>query len=285
MKYFKGDAVHIKKTALKEDGFPVYRQSSLKNYYTCPHMFALSMSLPEEEVSKLIESRLTKMGLLFEGYALGFKTPEENIKGIGPDVKKRLKNAAEFLRNYPLKEVIQFGNGTTLGEFFKGGTAYYDQMVVGENLALSGEADFFHPEFGFFDLKHTEDIDNAGWRQGASRFERLQAIAYPFLSYINDGIIHPFYYVIVESKYDTPVIRTNKYKPTHEDFEWLIEQLNIIYNDPFYHPVPGEYDANCLRQRYGLSRARCKFMGHCEHGRSLLGGFHEMEFSKVEVKG
>ena len=283
MRYIQGEEVQSIKGSLKQDGFPVYRQSSLKNYYTCPHMFHLAQTLPEEVVSGLIESRNTKMGLLFEGYVFGFKTPESEIKGIGKDVKERLKSAAEYVRNYPLKSIIQFGNGTKLGDFFADGMSYYDQMVVGKRMALTGEADFFHKDFGFFDLKHTEDISNAGWTNQMQRHEKLQSIVYPYLRFKGTGERHPFYYIVVETKYETPIVRAMYYKPTDDDFNWLEEQLNLIHDDPFYHPNEGEYSENCLSQRYGKSRARCKFMQHCEHGRSILGGFHEVKFVELEM--
>tara|TARA_R110000744_G_scaffold228_3_gene887 strand:+ start:5560 stop:6402 length:843 start_codon:yes stop_codon:yes gene_type:complete len=279
MIYLEGEHVNPKKKSLKDEGFAVYRQSNLKNYYTCPHMFNLAQTLPEESVSQLIESKNTKMGLLFEGYVFGFKTPEEDIKGIGTAVKDRLKNAAEYVNNYPLNKIIQFGADTPLGEFWKGGKSYYDQMVIGETLAISGEADFFHEEFGFIDLKHTEEISKAGWTGEMKKYERMQCIVYPFMKYIGTGKIHPFYYVIVETKHSVPVIRVMKYTPTKQDFEWIKKEINLIHSDPFFHPFQDEYGNNCLKQSYGATRARCKFLQHCVHGRELLGGFHEIKFS------
>lgn len=282
--YYEGDAVDPEKKKLKEEGFPVYRQSNLKNYYTCPYMFKLCQTLDEDRVSELIESRNTKMGLLFEGYLLGFKEPESLIKGIGKDVKQRIKDAAEYVRNLPLKDIIQFGEDTTLGDLIKDSKTYYDQMVVGETLALTGEADMFHPDFGFFDIKHTEELSQSGWTGVMLKHERMQCIHYPYLKYLGTGEMHTFYYIAVETKYATPIVRIMPYKPTEEDFKWLENEIKMIHADPFYYANEGEYGENCLSQRYGRARGRCKFLEECEHGRKVLGGYHPIQFQDEVVQ-
>jgi len=280
MEYTQGYQVGIRKKELKEKGFPVYRQSNIKNYYKCPMMFHLSQTLDPKVVSQLIESKATNMGLLFEGYVLGFKDDieEEGIKGIGTKVKDRLKSSAEYLRHYSMKDILQFGAEIELKDFIKDCELYYDQLVVGKTLALSGEADFFHPEFGFFDIKHSENLDGAGWTHTTSRYDRLQCIVYPYMKYIGEGKIHPFYYIIVESNDEDPVVRVMKYKPTLDDFKWFENEIKTIHADPFYAPYTGDYNENCLKQRYGLGRGRCKFIKKCSEGQKVLGGFHEIQF-------
>jgi len=286
MEYFTGDDVDKKKKELKKKEFTVYRQSNLKNYWTCPRMFQLSQDLPEEVVSNLMQSRNTAMGLLFEGYVLGFKTPEKDIKGVGKDVKERLKKAAEHLLNLSCKEILQFGDMKVKDLFGdKASKAYFNQMLVGSRLALTGEADLFHPDFGFFDIKHTEDIEFAGWAMNATRWERLQCIVYPYLRYRGTGELHPFYYITVETKYSNPIIKVLRYKPTEADFIWLEQTINLVFDDPIYAENPGEYNENCVKQRFGKARGRCKFLEHCQSGRNNMGGFEEIMFMEDVTDG
>ena len=275
--YFIGDESIVKKNEINSRNGIVYRQSNLKSYFTCPKMFNLIQGLSPKESDSLYSSRNTAMGLLFEGYALGFKIDESSIKGVGKDTKSLLMDAASHLNKKQLKDIIGFGD-MQLGDFFREGFSYFNQLWDFGDYALSGEADFFHPDFGFFDIKHTQDLYQSGWLSFASRHERLQCITYPYIRYKGTGERHTFYYIIVETKNSPPLIKVLHYTPSDDDFEWFESMLNHIHNDPTFSPKPGEYNDNCLNQMYGKAKARCKLISRCPHGQSILGGIKSIEF-------
>lgn len=278
--YYQGKESEIEKARIKANGGTVYRQSNVRNYFICPKSFQIAQSLPEDVHSSLIESRLTAMGLLFEGYALGFKGSESDIKGVGADVKSRLVSASKYLLEYPLKDILPFHGTEKFKYIVNTGTKYFNQLLKRKDYYISGEADIFHSEFGFWDIKHTEELNYSGWNGIITRESKLQCIHYPYMRWKGTKELHDFYYVCVESKMETPIIRIMHYRPTEEDFEWFEEIMDRIHEDPFFMANTGDYGDNCLNQRYGKAKGRCKYLGHCDAGKSFLGGFHELSFKE-----
>ena len=276
--YYQGINAEREKYKVKSNGGIVYRQSNVRNYFICPKSFQIAQSLPEDVHSSLIESRLTNMGLLFEGYVMGFKGEETEIKGIGTDVKLRIKSAAEYLLEYPLKDALPFTPNAKFKNIVNEGQKYYNQLLKRNGYYISGEADIFHNEFGFWDIKHTEEMNYSGWNGEITRENKLQCIHYTYMRWKGTKEFHDFYYVCVESKMDTPIIRIMHYRPTEEDFEWFEEVMDRIHTDPFFMENTGDYGDNCLQQKYGKARGRCKYLPHCNAGKSFLGGFHELSF-------
>jgi len=251
----------------RSKGIPVVRQSSLKLYRTCPKMFKLSLD------NEIETSRTMAKGLLFEGYLLGFKGDEHAIKGVGVKTKDKLKRlAGEVMFHKPY-------DNKTIGDIILESDAYVRQIYKTDDWALTGEADFIHPEIGIFDIKYTDNLQWSGWmKENVERWDRLQAIAYPYLWKKGTGKVPTFYYIIVEGKYEEPIIKTIDYTPNEKDFEWLENTIDIIVGDGEYRVNPGSYNDNCLQQAYGSARGRCKYLDVCEQKQKIFSGAHSLRF-------
>lgn len=269
-----------------------YHCSGIRKYYECPHKFNLSR---KHEIEK--DSKALTMGLLFEGYLLGFKSdnPEDEysefqIRGMElkedgtPKGNKGMKDATVL----PIKTRAEY-----FKKWFADGASFVKLEYDGDYNdaeALRGEADFIgnvwirdeiypgpaDPEQGvefedgwryskrpvICDVKDTSDI-YWRWRINSEQ-QVLQAIIYPYLWYKMTGEILDFCYFIIWNKSDT-IFKQLYFKTTEETFKRAEEILNKIDNDIIKSPnISWE---TCGK---GEFNAPCDYIEYCEAGREFI---------------
>lgn len=258
---------------------PTYSQSRINKWLRCPFSFKLS----KEHKAKYGTStmNLFREGNLFEGYVLGFKESMNEKELIG-----RKKPATID----PIKK-----QASVIAPIFEGqeGEPYKFLEYETEEYIARGELDYIGKinEFAFWnltglkpesetgryiiDLKRTGDI-NRVWGEKETKEDFLQAAFYVYLNWKLTGDILPFIYVIVEDKYENPVVRTIQMEVTEDDLMWVQQLIDSVHNDIFFQADP--CDKNCLG---GYNKGRCPFLEHCTHGRKLAGGSYKLNFSAL----
>lgn len=247
---------------------PVYRSSSIKHYFVCPKRYLLSLT-KEKEWTDMIRN-----GLIFEGELLGWKSESLRARAIG---KKRTKTGKETLALQALKARADFVRPLfILGEAYK--LVYYDT----KEWRLRGEIDFFgkinhkgEEVIAIVDVKLTSDMERQ-WNYIEHKEELLQSVCYPYLMWKRTGKIYPFIYLIVENKYDMPLVKTIKVTCSLQDFQWFEKKLSLVHNDLFYRANPDI--ATCL----GSYNRRCDYIQYCQEGRLLVAQDWDLTYEQLK---
>jgi len=222
---------------------PIYHQSQLSNWYSCPKKFQLSLTESFDQTKPM------KMGNIFESVVFDRQKKELNWeqirKGITIDLETAIWYCADRIRPIFIK-----------------GKKFEKIRYEGPHWSLEGEADYIGTAIyqgekikGIIDLKFTgniakiwglgEDHESFGlskWDGKWSRQDYFQSFAYPYMLAKNTGEIPNFYYLLVEWSTEAdmfnyyPLTKLIDATPTAEDIEWFEEQVNIIHEDPFYEP-------------------------------------------------
>lgn len=260
---------------------PTYSQSRIVKYLKCPKSFELS--LQHQPVFGTSTQRVMKEGNLFEGYVFGFKEEE------GEKSEKELIGRKKPATIEPLKK-----QAAHVSPLFLDGESYHFISVETDNYIARGELDFMGeidteylqrltgrsltPGEYIVDLKRTGDIGRI-WDWKDSKEEYLQSAYYTYLVWKKLGIRLPFLYIVVEDKYETPIVRCIEVQITDDDLLWVEQLINTVHNDFIKAAEPNH--SNCLG---GKMQARCSYLQFCEHGRRLAGGSQVIDFSALRSK-
>lgn len=248
-------------------------QSNLKNYFSCPKKFFLSLNFQPE--LKPSTQNVMREGRIFESLVFGEKLGTKMEDLIG---KKKTETIEKI--NEIAKKVIPI---------FKSGEKYVDLKFEEENYVLAGEADYigeveYTNEFGkrykfnkcIADLKKTGDIPRL-WDHKYSKDEYLQAIMYVYIYFKMFGEILPFVYIVVEDTYKDPIILCRPIIIKETDFkDWYLPFINKVIDDMFYEAEATE--TNCVKGDHG---ARCWYLPLCKQGRSFIGKLDVVEFKSL----
>lgn len=245
-----------------------FRSSNIKHYFVCPKKFMLSTTC---------EIPLTDMmrnGLIFEGTVLGWK--DENLR----EVAIGRKETKDGKKNESLIELEQ--RADYVRPLFLGGEAYKGIYIDTKDYRLTGEVDYHgwvnhkgNELFCLADLKYTSDIERQ-WNYLDQKEELLQSVIYPYIMYKKTGVILPFLYIIVENKYEFPLVKFIKITCELDDFLWLEKQIKHINSDLYYVARPDI--STCL----GSYSQRCSFLPYCTEGRNLVAQHWEIRFAQLK---
>lgn len=252
---------------------PNFSPSSIATYNFCPY----AKKLKDELNIRTEPSEAMKAGLLFEGYLLGFKADsQKELEG---------KKFAKTLDKYKLQaEYIS-------PVFINEGESYNWIEYESKYWHLRGEIDYH----GFIDTEYLseicggqvhEDLSNAivdvkytgnvqkMWDAKTERESLLQSICYPYMMWKNYGEKIPFFYLIVDSEFEKPLVRVQQVLYNDYDFDYIERILNACSRDIFFEPVVSD-DTCGGAKNY---QTRCNYAGVCEHGRKHIGGYKETIF-------
>lgn len=253
---------------------PSYHQSNIKNYLKCPMMYKLSLEY-SADIGKGTQD-VMREGELFEGYTLGFKSSKDETALIGkkkPETIAFIKRNAEFMQ-----------------KLFKSGSAYVKLKHETKEYDLDGEADHIGQlDWEFIktifpeaqaegetinDLKYTGDVERV-WSEKDGAFDYFQALQYVSIHYLNTGKLLPFIFLVVEGRYDKPLLHLDKVFVHETDITTkFIPFVDKIHGDLFYDSFPSK--DNCLGGKKG---SRCWYLQHCSKGRAFVGGYKTTEFA------
>jgi len=174
------------------------------------------------------------------------------------------------------------------------GKAYQYMEVESESSIVRGEADYIGdcdmdylreiafdtkvPDIGkaIWDLKWTGDISRV-WDFKNSKEDYLQAGFYPYMHWRKTGEVLPFVYLVVDGRYEVPIVRVVRLDVDMVDYEYFVEPLvRKVENDFMYWPRASK--ENCLG---GYGEGQCMYLEWCEHGRKVIGGFRKMVFNQL----
>lgn len=247
---------------------PVYRQSTLANYFECPFRFVLSQRHPLPSTTAMDDGRL------FEALVLGAKDEAERDELFG---RKRPKTIDSYCRAVDIIKPI-FPDSEK--------SSYVEMRWDGPDWTLQGEADYIGDVVlygkrcrAIADLKFTGSITKI-WMEKTRKSEFLQSAVYQFLHYKKTGELLPFIYVTVENIKSlpdgaSPLIKPYVIQPTVEGLDWVIETINHIHNDVFPN-------TNLNACEEGYYRNRCKYLIHCASGRKLIESPVEVDFMGLQ---
>jgi hypothetical protein len=239
---------------------PVYRSSNLIHYFTCPQKYKLSLEYPIEQNDAMRE------GLLFEGYVFG-KFKEDNEKDlIGKKHTKtidEIKKKAEYVKPYFDK-----------GEAFKLMKHETDEYILQGECDFVGTVNYQGEKIkAIADLKFTGDI-HKNWEY-LTKEKCIQSALYPYLYFKITGERLPFIYIVVENKYNTPIVKLIKVETDDKDFEWIQNVIDKVHNDLFYYANVNI--GTCINGYYG----RCDFVESCKAGREFIAQPVIVNFGKL----
>lgn len=267
---------------------PTFSPSRLGHYLRCPRAFELS----REEDANISDSTLAAMreGNLFEGYVFGFKPTQNETELIGRKKKETIdviKGHAKtvkptFLGGEPYKFVsIETERSGKMPGYIVRGECDFVGEIDADYLREISLANFSERVMGkcIVDLKYTGDVSRV-WDFKNAKEEYLQSVFYPYIWWKNTGELLPFVYIVVDSRYKTPIVRAIEMKVTIEDFTNFVEPLLAKVAQ---HTQRAFMEAKPSREAclgdYGGSQ--CWFLEYCEYGRRLIGGWKEFEFASL----
>lgn len=227
-------------------------------------------------------------GQLFEGYLFGFKEDKDEKELVGrkkPETIEFIKGHAQHVRPAFFRE------GELRGEAYKFISWEEERYIVRGECDFVGELDEDYlrevtlsatakglPRIGrcIADLKYTGDISRV-WDFKEAKEDYMQSVFYPYIWWKNTGELLPFVYVVVDSRYATPIVRAIEMRVTVADFQNFVEPLlKKAATDRWFYAKPSE--ENCLG---GYGQSQCWFLEYCEWGRQLIGGLRKFEFNSL----
>ena len=234
---------------------PVYHQSNLVHYLTCPKKFLLSLKYP------IARSKAMEYGCLFEGLVFGFKDTDDEVvlkKGVRKDTLQTYEYIADFIKL-----------------ILPNGKPFVKIPITLPKYSLAGELDYVGDIFvngdierAIVDLKFTANIQKI-WGQKNKKGDFLQAAAYSYYYQKKYNEKLPFYYLVVENVKKlppgaTPLIKKIKIEINDEALEWFENLINTAHQDIFRDPNTfGCYDDD-------FWNIRCPFFLFCKEGRKSL---------------
>lgn len=286
---------HVEKSDKKdfyktEDGRPCYHQSTMKHYLRCPRSFRLAGEQSAEIGPATL--RIMADGLIVEALVLGSKVGKggkelaDMMKGKKKPTIDKLESIAEQVRE---KKIFDLENGKSFV------TAIHDEPEY----RLEGEFDYIGPvhmtdwkgnvtvdfDEAIADCKLTGSIEWV-WDGMELKEDYLQAMQYIYIHYKNTGRIVPFVYIIIENKYDVPIIKPRTVIIQKHDFDqWYLPFINMIHEDNGY--VADVSELNCLGYaagQKGSSIGRCWYLKYCNLGKYLLEQPETVEFTDLYSK-
>lgn len=229
-------------------------------------------------------------GNLFEGYIFGFKENINEKELIGrkkPETIAEIKGHAEhvkpvFQSGEPYKFISHEADsfGKMPGYIVRGECDFVGELDE-DYLREISLANLSENKIGkcIADLKYTGDVSRV-WDFKNAKEEYLQSVFYPYIWWKNTGELLPFVYIVVDSRYSTPIVRAIQMNIKISDFtdfvEPLLEKVAIQTQRAFMEAKPSR--EACLGD-YGSSQ--CWFLEHCEYGRRLVGGWKDFEFASL----
>lgn len=231
-------------------------QSNLVNFFDCPYKFLQSLE------HKLEQTDAMRYGLLFEGYALGFKEDKDKyaLEGrLGDKKLKVIKSHAELMKS-------------VAPEIFTKGCEYYKKLSWEESkdITMVGETDIIDLENAtIYDLKYTSDIDRI-WGKKKNRNEFLQASYYPYMVNKIFGVKCKFIYILVENKFDNPIVQKITRIPQEEDYEYVEQTLSAVKEfmsrkEALIYEIEKD---KCLGK--WPNEWKCNFLEHCSKARNEI---------------
>jgi len=250
---------------------PYYHQSTLTNYYICPHKMVLSKEHSIEQTEPM------RNGLLFEFFALGMNPRAKEKYGTEEDYAKALIGRKTPATIDPLKKKAEFIKPI----FLEPKNAFITLKYEDKEYFNGGEADYIGlVEYGgkviecIADLKYTGSV--AGWRNYIKASDYFQSVYYSYIVWKMTNKILPFLYVIVDSNFEIPIV---SYKLMHFSKENLLQvkrEVDFIHNDIIRRPVCS-YET-CVKGPYNKP---CDFLEWCEYGRELISDSKEIKFEEL----
>jgi hypothetical protein len=244
------------------------RQSTWAEFFQCPKRFELAMDHQRKQSIAMVN------GKILDGFVFGFQSEEEKSDLIqNKAVKKEFRIKESAKRYQDIAETIKknLGNGTPHLRYFAN---------LNDDVQLTGELDWLGEYKGkncILDLKFTGDIARV-WDTKQFRHEFFQSVFYPFLHWTNTGQILPFVYLIIEENDGEFYTREIGITATQNDFEWLTEQLAMIWHLYSTGQLHCE-ESVCLGQY--RSDGRCPYLQHCETGRKQIERNDQINFSDL----
>lgn len=242
-----------------------YRQSNLKNYFTCPRKFLLSMQHDFGEPSMAM-----RQGLIFENLVLGNKANHDEAEFKKNVIGRITPATLETIRNHADTTKAELGEGIPFVDL-----AYQMNHAV----LLTGEADFIGMVLvedkvirAIVDLKYTGDL--IGNWSGTERSDYLQAFQYMYIWERMTGERLPFVYKLVDNSADEAMIKTLVINPTDEDFQWFEGFIKGVSEDIYFEPC--EEPETCLGWK---GRQKCQYLRHCPYGTNLVFGTKYLSFN------
>jgi len=128
------------------------------------------------------------------------------------------------------------------------------------------------------DLKYTESISGV-WDFKYAKEEYLQSVFYPWMHWESTGEILPFVYVVVEKRFQRPIVRLVVMQLVEEDFTKFVKPLvETVHLDMIYAP---KADKVTCEGGFSSGYGRCWYMDYCQHGRAVVGGVRRFDFAEL----
>ena len=265
----KSKNIEVGKMSKKEK--PHYHQSTLTNYYDCPRKMVLAQEHSIEQTMPMRE------GLLFEYFALGmnpraikyYGTPqkyEESLIGRKKaETVDPIRKQADFIRPHFLElenafQTISYEDK----EYFNSGEADYIGML--EYLGKTEQC--------IADLKYVGDV--ASWRFMNKASDYFQSLYYTYIVWKTTGQNLPFVYVVVDKKFEVPLVAFKRVTFTIDNFKQLKNDIDFIHNDIIKKPKVSQ--DTCIKGSYNK---QCDYVQHCQAGRELLESSINIEFDEL----
>ena len=249
---------------------PIIRQSGINNYFTyCPHAYALSQNPEVKAKMEANKSDAMIEGLLMEGYVFKKFKEDNEVELIGGKRK-------------PTIDKIKGYADLVIPIFIEGDPFVLMRYEV-DNWILQGEADYIgqilfdgQPLRCIADLKFTKNIQET-WNNKMYKRDFIQACTYVYLHFKLTGELLPFVYLLVENKYETPLIKYAYFEVKESDFTWIEGLIGEVVHDLFKYPVTT--DTTCTKK---WGRERCRFLEYCPFGQDFIAGTRKVIFSNLE---